>query len=60
MEDFTQKPGLYKPSLYFEIRLYKFFKKLPLFKNSMLSSYYFKNHFKVIKNVCKTSANLFL
>ena len=35
------------------------FKKIPALKNSNLSLYYFRNHFKLIKTICKSNEELF-
>lgn len=56
----TKNVELSSSRLYFKIGLDKFSKKFPTLKNSVLSSHYFKNYFKVIKNVCKAKANLLI
>ena len=45
--------------IYFKIRLYKFLCKLPVLKNSTLTSSYFQSNFKLIKKVFKANANPF-
>ena len=45
---------------FFQIDLYKFFKKDLALKNSSLSSHYFRNNFGIIiKTVCKSNEDLF-
>ena len=46
--------GLIRSSVYFKTGLYKFLKKFRFLEKSTLSSHYFKNHFKMIKSVCKS------
>ena len=40
-------------------KIYKCLKKFPALKNSNLSLYYFRNHFKLIKTICKSNEELF-
>ena len=58
-ERFFENVGLSRSKIYFKIGLYKFLKKYLASKNSSLSSHYFKNKFKMIKTVCKSSKELF-
>ena len=51
--------GLSRSNIYFKIGLYKFLSKLPVLKNSTLTSSYFKSNFKLNKKVCKTNADVF-
>ena len=50
---------LSSPIINFKVNFYKFIKKYPPLKNSMLSAYYFKNYFKMIKLVSKKHENEF-
>ena len=58
-DDFFDCVGLSRSNIYFEIRLYNFLCKLPVLKNSTLTSSYFQSNFKLIKKVCKANANPF-
>ena len=58
-EYFIKNIGLSRLSIYFKIWLYKVLKKFPALKKSTLSSHYGRNNLKLIKNVCKSNANLF-
>ena len=40
-------------------KIYKCLKKFPALKNSNLSLYYFRNHFKLIKTICNSNEELF-
>ena len=42
-----------KLTVYFKINLYKFISKYPVFGRPTLSSYYFKNNFRLINFVCR-------
>ena len=59
-EDFTENVRQSRSTIYFEIGLYKFFKKNPSLEKLYytLSSHFFRNHSKVIKKVSKSNANL--
>ena len=58
-DDFFDCVGLSRSNIYFKIRLYKFLCKLPVLKNSTLTSSYFQSNFKLIKKVFKANANPF-
>ena len=48
-EDFFERAGLSRSSIYFKTNLYKFLLKYPFLKTSYLPFHYFKNNFKKIK-----------
>ena len=58
-ERFFENVGLIRSKIYFKIGLYKFLKKYLALKNSRILSHYFKNKFKMIKTLCKSSKELF-
>ena len=43
-----------------KIGIYKCLKTFPALKNLSVSSHYFRNHFKLIKTICKSNEELFL
>ena len=58
-EEFVENVKLSWSTTDFKIGLYKYLKKYPALKNSNTSSHYFRNHFKMIKTVCKSNEELF-
>ena len=58
-EEFFDCVGLSRSNIYFKISLYKFLRKFPVLINSTHTSSYFKNNFKLIKNVCKANVDVF-
>ena len=54
-EEFFECVGLCRSNIY----LYKYLGKLPLLKNSTLTSSHFKNNSKVIKKVFKANVDMF-
>lgn len=56
-ERFFEAISQSKPATYLKMGLFKFLKKYPALKKSALSSNYFKNNFKVIKNVVQKKCN---
>ena len=48
-EDFFERAGLSRSSIYFKTNLYKFLLKYPFLETSYLPFHYFKNNFKKIK-----------
>ena len=58
-DEFFDGIGLSRSNIYFKIRLYKFLCKFPALRNSTLKPSYFKNNFKIIKNVCMANADIF-
>ena len=59
VNDMVTKFKVSKPTIVFKIALSRLIDGYPKIKNSSLSLHYFKKHLKLIKEVCKESANEF-
>ena len=59
VNDVVTKFKVSKSTIVFKIALCKLIDEYPKIKNSSLSLHYFKKHLKLIKEVCKESANEF-
>ena len=59
VNDVVTKFKVSKSTILFKIALSRLIDKYPKIKNSSLSLHYFKKHLKLIKEVCKESANEF-
>ena len=59
VNDMVTKFKVSKSTIVFKIALCKLIDEYPKIKNSSLSLHYFKKHLKLIKEVCKESANEF-
>ena len=57
--DTVSKFKVTKSTIAFKIALSRLIDEYPKIKNSSLSLHYFKNHFKLIKEVCKENASEF-
>ena len=58
-DEFFSNVGLGRSNIYFKMRLFKFFCKFPVLKDSTLTPIYFKRNMKIILKMCKANADIF-
>ena len=58
-DEYFNKVGLSRSNIYFKMRLFKFFCKFPVLKDSTLTPIYFKRNMKIILKMCKANADIF-